>query len=277
MKKSILITGATGFVGMQVLKSLKNEDVLITLVVRTTSNKTFDDYPNIVKVITTLDLFSEDASWWANQLKGIDTIIHLAWFVEPRKYLYSSKNMECCLGTLIMGKAAVKAGVKKFVGIGTCFEYDLSGGGRLSVKTPLDPLTPYAAAKAALFVFMSQWLNSHNVDFAWCRLFYLYGEGEDKRRLVPYLRKKLILGQQVKLTSGKQIRDFIDVSDAGEMIVKVALSAAKGPQNICSTVPISVRQMAENIADEYGRRDLLKFDMRPDNEFDPPYVVGVRD
>ena len=277
MKKHILITGATGFVGTQVLKSLKNTDVLITLVVRGEPNKTFDDYSNIVKVITTLDLFSEDACWWEETLEGIDTIIHLAWFVEPGKYLHSSKNMECCQGTLVIGKAAVKAGVKKFVGIGTCFEYDLSGGGRLSVTTPLDPLTPYAAAKAALFMFMSQWLNSHNIDFAWCRLFYLYGEGEDRRRLVPYLREKISLGEEVNLTSGKQVRDFIDVSDAGDMIVKVALSASNGPHNICSAVPISVRQMAENIADEHGRRDLLKFDMRPDNEFDPPYVVGVRD
>ena len=44
MKKHILITGATGFVGTQVLKSLKNTDVLITLVVRGEPNKIFDDY-----------------------------------------------------------------------------------------------------------------------------------------------------------------------------------------------------------------------------------------
>ena len=85
------------------------------------------------------------------------------------------------------------------------------------------------------------------------------------------------MGEEVHLTSGKQIRDFIDVSDAGNMIVEVALSSSTGPYNICSSIPVSVRQMAENIADEYGRRDLLKFNMRPDNDFDPPYIVGVRD
>ena len=277
MKKHILITGASGFVGKQVLKSLKNKDVLITLVVRGEPSKIFDEFSNIVKIVTTADLFLEDEDWWRDKLEGIDIIIHLAWFVEPGEYLYSSKNMECCQGTLVIGKASVKAGVRKFVGIGTCFEYDLSEGGRLSVTTPLDPLTPYAAAKAALFVFMSQWLKSHNVDFAWCRLFYLYGEGEDSRRLVPFLREKISLGEEVHLTSGKQIRDFIDVSDAGNMIVEVALSSSNGPYNICSSIPVSVRQMAENIADEYGRRDLLKFNMRPDNDFDPPYIVGVRD
>jgi dTDP-6-deoxy-L-talose 4-dehydrogenase (NAD+) len=61
------------------------------------------------------------------------------------------------------------------------------------------------------------------------------------------------------------------------MIVDVALSDRQGPVNICSGVPITVRQLAEQIADQYGRRDLLKFGARPDNLFDPPCVVGVAD
>ena len=60
------------------------------------------------------------------------------------------------------------------------------------------------------------------------------------------------------------------------MIVESALSKKQGPVNICSGVPITVRQLAEQIADEYGRRDLLKFGVRPDNLFDPVYVVGVK-
>ena len=34
--------------------------------------------------------------------------------------------------------------------------------------------------------------------------------------------------------------------------------------------------LAENIADDYGRRDLLKFGVRPDNLIDPPCVVGLK-
>ena len=36
------------------------------------------------------------------------------------------------------------------------------------------------------------------------------------------------------------------------------------------------REVAERIADEFGRRDLLRFGVRPDNPVDPPYVVGIR-
>ena len=108
-------------------------------------------------------------------------------------------------------KAAAEAKVRRFVGIGTCFEYDLSAG-HLSVETALRPSTPYAEAKAAAFAELSRLLPQQGVEFAWCRLFYLYGEGEDERRLVPYLRGKLMAGEPAELTSGKQIRDYLDVA-----------------------------------------------------------------
>ena len=133
-----------------------------------------------------------------------------------------------------------------------------------------------SGAKAAAFLSLSQWLPLNSVEFAWCRLFYLFGEGEDERRLVPYLRMKLAAGEPVDLTSGNQIRDFLDISEAGRQIAKVALNDRTGAVNICSGVPITVRQMAERVADEYGRRDLLKFGVRPDNIIDPPCVVGLK-
>lgn len=49
-------------------------------------------------------------------------------------------------------------------------------------------------------------------------MFFLCGEGEDERRLVPYLHKQLVKGEAVELTRGKQIRDFLDVSEAGRII-----------------------------------------------------------
>jgi nucleoside-diphosphate-sugar epimerase len=274
MKKRILITGASGFVGRQVLGYLATQDVYLTVIARDGKQSLFTNNPAVQNIITTVDLFAETADWWANILRGIDIVIHVAWYAEPGLYLQSAKNLDCLQGTLSMMKGAAEAGVSRFVGVGTCFEYDLSYG-MLSIETPLKPLTPYASAKAATYMALSKWLPSHGIDFAWCRLFYLYGEGEDVRRLVPYLRQKLAAGEFSELTSGNQIRDFIDVSEAGRLIAKVTLGSVQGPINICSGIPITVKQLAENIADEYGRRDLLKFGARPDNLIDPPCVVGV--
>ena len=271
----VLLTGATGFVGRQVLRALGERGVQVRAVVRDGKQANLANMGSIETVVTTPDLFAEDAAWWAVVCAGIDTVIHVAWYAEPGKYLQSAKNFDCLAGTLDLAKGAAQAKVRRFVGIGTCSEYDLTGG-MLAVSTPLRPTTPYAGAKAAAFIALSQLLPQQDVEFAWCRLFYLYGEGEDSRRLVPYLRVRLAAGEVAELTRGEQVRDFLDVRNAGRMIVDSALSDINGPVNTCSGVPISVRELAEQVADEYGRRDLLKFGVRPDNIFDPPFVVGVK-
>ena len=270
----VLLTGATGFVGRQILKALSECDIKVRVVIRQGTQSRLVNLEAIESIVTTADLFGENSVWWATTCKDIDIVIHAAWYAEPGQYLQSAKNLDCLTGTLQLAKGAVQSKVRRFIGIGTCFEYDLTQG-MLSVQTPLRPLTPYAAAKAGAFMALSQWLPLQVIEFAWCRLFYLYGEGEDKRRLVPYLRAQFNAGEPAELTGGKQIRDFLDVSVAGRMIAETALSEKQGAVNICSGIPITVRQLAEQIADEYGRRDLLKFGERPDNLIDPHCVVGV--
>ncbi len=272
--KTILLTGASGFVGKLIFNALSASNFRIVPVVRTGKESSFQNQSNVHRIVCSPDIFQESTDWWVDQCKDIDVVIHAAWYAEPGKYLQSSKNMDCLIGSLNLAKGAVIAGVKRFVGIGTCFEYDLSAG-VLSTDTPLNPLTPYAGMKAALYMGLWQWLPKQSVEFAWCRLFYLYGEGEDERRLVPYLHKQLAKGEVVELTSGKQIRDFLNVSEAGRIIAEVALGEQRGPINVCSGIPITVRQLAEQIADTYGRRDLLKFSARPDNLVDPTCVLGI--
>jgi dTDP-6-deoxy-L-talose 4-dehydrogenase (NAD+) len=146
----------------------------------------------------------------------------------------------------------------------------------LTTDTPLKPTSIYASAKAAVYIALNTWLPLQQVQFVWCRLFYLYGDGENVQRLVPYLRSRLTAGEVAALTSGTQIRDYLDVSAAGAQIAAVALGNELGAINICSGHPQTVQEFSEKIADEYGRRDLLQFGVRPENSFDPPCIVGVK-
>lgn len=267
----ILLTGATGFVGRQVLRVLGGRGCRVRAVVREGKQ------PLVAadSVVASSDIFAESSEWWAQACRGVDMVIHAAWYVEPRQYLQSPKNRDCLAGTLRLAQGAIAGKVRRFVGIGTCFEYDLDAG-HLAITTPLKPTTLYASAKVEAFTALSQLLPGYGVEFAWCRLFYLYGEGERQRRLVSHLRAKLSAGEPVELGSGTQVRDYLDVREAARMIVDTALGSVQGPVNICSARPVTVKTLAERIADEYGRRDLLRFGARPDNPVDPPVVVGVR-
>lgn len=275
MNRVILLTGGMGFVGRQILKVLTRQSVAVRLVARAGRERQVPAGATVERFLETADMFSESHEWWVSACRGVDTVIHAAWYAEPGKYLRSPENLNCLSGTLALAKACASAGVRRFIGIGTCFEYDLTQG-YLSVDTPLAPITPYAGAKTAAYWALSQYFKEAGIEFVWCRLFYLYGENEDERRLVPYVRTCLEAGQMAELTSGSQIRDFIDVREAGEMIVEASLGVRQGPINVCSGVPVTVRALTESIADEYGRPDLLGFGMKADNDVDPPCVVGIR-
>jgi dTDP-6-deoxy-L-talose 4-dehydrogenase (NAD+) len=272
--KTILLTGATGFLGKKILDALNSKDITIYVISRY-DESFFVDYQNVTKIIKTKNFFTESADWYKNICNEVDIIIHAAWYAEPGKYLESDLNIECLSGTINFAKAATEEKVQKFVGVGTCFEYDLTSSNPLDIDSQLNPLSLYSRAKASTFKLLEKLFNNHKVDFLWTRVFYLYGEGEDSRRLVAVLRSKLSEGKVVDLTSGNQIRDFMDVELAGSLIADASLSKNVGPFNICSGIGVSIRELAENIADEFGRRDLLNFGALEDNITDAPYVVGV--
>lgn len=262
----MLITGGTGFLGRQIVAAALARRQRVRLVSRKPP-------PEGVEHVHTDDLFAESDDWWAAALKDVDIVVHAAWYAEPGKCLTSPRNLECLRGTLVLARACAASGARRFVGVGTCFEYDLEPG-VLDIRTPLRPATLYAASKASAFLTLQSYFSATEVSFAWARPFYLFGAGEDPRRLFPYVHQQLAAGRPAELTKGTQVRDYLDVAEAGRMICDLATGAVHGPVNICSGVPVTVRAMAERIADQYGRRDLLRFGARSENVTDPPFVVG---
>lgn len=270
----VLLTGASGFVGRQIHKRLIAADHEVRLVLRPGSEERLAVTSDESQIVPTNDLFAEDHLWWAEACTGVDTVIHAAWYVEPGEYLDAPENAACVAGTLSLARGAMKAGVRHFIGLGSCMEYRLPSD-HLDIDAPLGPTTFYAACKLSVYHMLREWFATQEGIFSWCRIFYLFGEGEHPNRLVPYLRRRLAAGQTAKLSAGTQLRDFLDVAEAGAMIANVVETGQPGAINICSGRPTTVRQLAERVADEFGRRDLLEFGTAKIHPSDPAAVVGV--
>ena len=157
MKKIVLLTGGTGFVGRHLAAELAARGYLLRFVVRTGRATAVTRTAALESVVETANLFTESVDRCADMCAGVDTVVHAAWYAEPGRYLVDEQNFACLTGSLTLGRGAAIAAVRRFVGLGTCFEYDTSVG-RLSPDTPLKPASLYAAAKAATFLNLMNWL-----------------------------------------------------------------------------------------------------------------------
>lgn len=181
----ILVTGGSGFVGREVVKSLIDAGHSVRLV----SRKSSTPFPN-VELCRTRDLFAANENQLELLLTGIDCVVHLGWYVDPSDYLVSDKNWGCLSGSIRLGLVAKRMNIKHFVGIGTCIEYESTNEIR-KISTPLRPETSYGGAKTSLYFALTQIFKDSDTRFAWCRLFFLYGEGQDLSRLVPQIRSSI--------------------------------------------------------------------------------------
>ena len=270
----VFLTGASGFVGRQILKHLLADGHEVTVAVRPGSMLRAGLSTSDINVVLTRDLFAEREDWWTRALSGHDTLIHAAWFSDSKSYQHSRFNFICTVGSIVMARAAARAGVGHVIGLGTCMEYRLPST-RIQPDAPLGPSTIHSAAKLATYFALRRHAASAGQRFTWARLFYLHGEFEQPGRLAPRIHDCLSRGEHVRLAGGTQLRDFLHVADAGRMIAGIAATGQQGVVNICSGRPTTVRLFAERIADMYGRRDLLIFSNDPVPPGDPAAVVGV--
>ena len=275
-KRKVLLTGASGFVGRQILEELLRHDVNINLVVRQSNLKKIKKSKKISSIFYTNNLFKESDLWFNQVTKDIDIVIHSAWYVKVKDYTTSLENINCFIGTKKLAQFCKKNKVKKFIGLGTCLEYDLSKR-YLSIETPLNPKSLYAQTKVKTYKYLYKYFNNSNTEFNWHRLFYLYGDGQHKKKLFSLINDKLKKNKKVLLTNGNQIRDYINVKKAAKIIVKNSMSN-KSPEviNVCSGKGIKVKDFAIKIAKKYNKIHLLKFSKSKDKNIDEAIIVGVK-
>jgi nucleoside-diphosphate-sugar epimerase len=204
---------------------------------------------------------------------GASHLLHLAWFAEPGSFWTSRENFRWVAATLDLAAAFADAGGRRFVGAGSCAEYDWQQGVCREDVTPLEPSTPYGVAKDAVRRLLGSWSLAAGVDVAWGRVFFVYGPGEHPDRLVASVARALLRGARAPCTEGSQRRDFLHVRDVAEAFIALVASPYAGALNIASGQPTEVRALVQRVAAEIGRPDLPDFGALPAPNA-PPLIVG---
>ena len=260
----IFLTGGTGFIGSHFINHAidAGHDLICLRRQRSQTKIKLNHQPEW------LDGSLEDK--WVKQLSECDMFVHLAAHSTNVPY----DTLENCIYwnvivSLKLLNQAVDAEIKNFIIAGTGFEYGISGEKYdfVPVNAPLKPTMSYPASKAASSIIFHQWAIENQVYLKYLRIFQVFGEGENENRLWPSLKKAAQAGEDFHLTSGKQIRNFVHVSEvAKQFIDNLVFSDVKSGKpvikNIGTNKHQSIKAFAEYWWKKWGATGSLHFDKK---------------
>jgi nucleoside-diphosphate-sugar epimerase len=250
--RRVLVTGASGFVGRPTVAALAEKFDEIHAAARTPGDARGAQWHAV-------DLLEPgSAAALVDEVRPTH-LVHLAWVAGPG-YASSPDNERwvAASGELLDRFAA--AGGRRGVVAGTCAEYDWSAPGPLREDARLGPASAYARAKDALRRDVEA---VPGVSLAWARLFFLFGAGEHRGRLVPSVIDALKRGEKPALTPGRHRRDYLYVDDAARALAQLVTADVAGPVNVASGSAVAIRDLVTTIADAVNRPDLIEFGALP--------------
>jgi len=269
--RRVLVTGASGFIGRHALQPLLRRGFEVHAV---TSREPPRQAPPGVRWHRA-DLLAPAGPGDLLAAAAPTHLLHFAWYAEHGRFWTSAENLRWTAATIALVQAFAERGGRRAVLAGTCAEYRWGGPGpRIEGVTPLEPATLYGTAKHATRALLQAASAELGIEFAWGRVFFLYGPGEAPGRLVASVARALVAGERAATGDGTQIRDFLHVADVAGAFAALLDSPVTGAVNIASGEGRSLRDVIAAIGAATGREDLLDVGALPPRPGDPDELVA---
>lgn len=268
--KSVLLTGASGFIGRQSIAPLLTRNFKVHCV----TSREPSGAPAGGVEWHLADLLDAQATNAVISRLQPTHLLHFAWVTQPGSYWTSAANLTWVQASLSLIQSFQKFGGQRMVIAGTCAEYDGRYGYCTEGVTPAEPATLYGVAKNTLRLLLDAYARQVSLSTAWGRLFFTYGPFEASPRLVPSVITSLLKGEVARCTHGRQIRDWLHVADVADAFVTLLDSDLTGSVNIASGEPVAIRDVILRIAKQFGQPDRVQFGALPARDDDPPMLVG---
>jgi dTDP-glucose 4,6-dehydratase len=210
----LLVTGGAGFIGSHFVRTvLANampglEDARVTVLDKLTYAGNFANLGPVAEN-ERLDFIPGDicdAALVDTAVRDIDAIVHAA--AESHDD-FATTNL---VGTQVLLDAALRHGVERFLQVSTDEVYGSIDTGAWAERSPVAPISPFAATKAGADLLVLACHRTHGLPVVVTRCAENYGPYQHPEKLVPMLVTDLLRGRKPAVDGG-QVRDWVHVDD----------------------------------------------------------------
>lgn len=213
----IVVTGCTSFIGLHLINFLLSEGQQVIGICRNVekADKWLPKHPNLL--VMTIDM--EHICQLAGKINcPVDVFIHLAWSGTQHESRndkeLQEKNVKQAINAMMLAK---KLKCNLFVEAGSQAEYGYINK-ELKPETPCHPINEYGKAKLKFAVEANGIAKDAGIKFLHLRILSIYGEGDKDWTMIITCTKKMLQGEDILLSSCRQIWNYLYVKDAVKQI-----------------------------------------------------------
>lgn len=264
--KTIVITGATSFIGVHIIKEYLENNYKVIAVVRPNSSNLnrLPKNSNLIIIESEMEKIHRITSE-LNDIKA-DIFYHLAWegarVPHRDDSILQNNNFQCSVKAM---NAAKLLGCSIFIGAGSQAEYGKCIG-EITEDYPTNPNTEYGKAKLKAYETLKDIAYKNEMKFIWTRIFSVYGVYDYQGTLVMSALNKMIKNENIKLTQCIQDWDFIYVEDVAKIMYLLANTECQdGIYNIASGKTNTLKEFVIEMKEITKSNSELQFGAIPYN------------